>query len=278
MLRMLLLAVILVWPQLVNAQTEQESTEEERGFQWELIVGLSAVYNPTFLSDIELTDIDDFIDISLLVDVSYKDFYIRSNRRRASLYSGEIGYLLHEQSDWAIDLIVKNYVVGFDPQSIERHHSVPIPKYTTLNERLAGNGIGLRYSYFQDEAIFHLDIASLHPSIGQNSWVIDSFYSYLIPYRNWDVYLGAGATYFSASTVDYYVGVSEEETSDILPVYRAGDGIQLELEAFAMYPLSQNWSFNMGLTNTFLSKNISRSPIGIREHFSELKIGVRYVF
>lgn len=277
----LLLSCLIGLNTTSNVYAQQDNIKAaESGFQWDVILGMSVVHDPSFLIEYEPEDLEDYLELGILFDVSYKRFYIRTAQRRSSPDSIELGFLLYERDNWAIDLLARNYLDGFDPEDIRKYQDKKVPKFETLNERLSSIGIALRYSYFFENAVFNFDIANIHydESLERDAWVVDSFYSHLVPYRNWDIYFGAGLRYLSEDAVNYFVGVSEDEASPILPAYQTGDGFKAELEVHAQYPLSQNWSFNLGVTQSYLSKNISRSPIGIRSLTTKANIGVRYVF
>jgi outer membrane scaffolding protein for murein synthesis (MipA/OmpV family) len=100
----------------------------------------------------------------------------------------------------------------------------------------------------------------------------------LLPYRNWDIYLGAGLTYYEQSLVDYYIGINADEVTINRPLHSADSGFRAQLEVYAQYPLSQSWSFNAGLTQSFYPNKIKRSPLVDKNKLTQLMVGVLYVF
>lgn len=254
-------------------------------FEWQFMVDLSLASTPVILADVEQTEAWDYFQLGLLLDISYKGFFLQSNSRRSStaIGSGELGYQITVQDNWQLDIIVKAYIEGFDPAEIIDHQKQNIPQLASLNEREYTGGIALRYSHFFDNAVFYIDFASART--GKNDQrdyvyglIIDSFYSYLLPYRNWDIYLGAGLTYYEQSLVDYYIGIDADEVAMSRPLHSADSSFRAQFEIYAQYPLSQSWSFNAGLTQTFYSNSIKQSPLVDKNKLTKFMLGVLYVF
>ncbi|MCW8831816.1 MAG: MipA/OmpV family protein [Colwellia sp.] len=254
-------------------------------FEWQFMVDLSLASTPVILKDVEQTQPWDYFQLGLLLDISYKGFFLQTNSRRSSTILGrsELGYQFSVQKDWQLDIILKPYFEGFDPAEIIKDQEEDIPQLAGLDERNPTIGIALRYSQYFENAIFYIDIAAAsagEDSQGHNAngLIIDSFYSYLLPYRNWDIYLGAGLTYYDQALIDYYIGVNADEVSASRPLHSADSAFRGQLEVYAQYPLSQSWSFNAGLTQSFYSSNIKHSPLVDKNTLTEFMVGVLYVF
>jgi len=254
-------------------------------FEWQFMVDLSLVDTQILLTDVHQTELWDYFQLGLLLDMSYKGFFIQTNSRRSStaLGSDELGYQITVQKNWQLDVILKAYINGYSPDEIIKDQEQNIPQLAELNDRNPTSGIALRYSHFFDDAIFYIDVAAAHAiDDGQDDdatgLIIDSFYSYLLPYRNWDIYLGAGLTYYDQALVDYYIGIDADEVTSSRPLYEADTGFRGQLEIYAQYPLSQSWSFNAGITQSFYSNDIKQSPLVDKNKLTEVMIGVLYVF
>lgn len=249
-------------------------------FEWQLIVDLSLASKPVILTGVEQTEPWDYFQLGLLIDLSYKGFFLQSNARRSStvIDGGELGYQLTVQNDWELDVILKSYIEGYDPSDIIKNQKNDIPQLAGLDERDFTGGIALRYSRFFDNAIFYIDIAAASADDDASGIIIDSFYSYLVPYRNWDIYFGAGLTYYDQALIDYYIGIDANEVTPDRPLHSADSSFRAQLEIYAQYPLSQSWSFNAGLTQTFYSNSIKQSPLVDKNKLIQLMIGVHYVF
>jgi outer membrane protein len=254
-------------------------------FEWQFMVDLSLVSTPAILVDVEQTEAWDYFRLGLLLDMSYKGFFLQSNSRRSLtvIDGGELGYQITVQKNWQLDVILKTYIEGFDPTEIINDQKQDIPQLAGLDERDVTGGIALRYSHFFDNTIFYIDFARAIAGKDEqgdysSGMIIDSFYSYLVPYRNWDIYLGAGFTYYDKVLMDYYIGIDADEVTINRPLYSASSSFRAQLEIYAQYPLSQSWSFNTGLTQTFYSNNIKRSPLVDKNKLTQLMVGVLYVF
>ena len=221
-----------------------------------------------------------FLNRDYLLIFPIKDFFLQTNQRRSATILGraEFGYQLLVKDNWQIDIIAKGYMSGYRPSDLIEHQDANEELFLGLSQRNDTVGIGLRYSGYFDNAIFTVDIASAHAEADINGLIIDSFYSYLLPYRNWDIYLGAGLTYYDQALVDYYIGIDENEANKNRPQYTADKNFRGQLEIYAQHPISSNWSFNAGITQSFYSKEIKRSPLVDKNKTTQVMIGVLYVF
>lgn len=254
-------------------------------FEWQIILDLSVVYDPKIIAGIEQDEILHYFMPGLLVDISYKGFFLQSNQRRSNalLGSTELGYQLLVKDDWQLDLIAKAYMQGFDSDSLIEYGGGDEVLLSGLTERNSTIGLAVRYSKYFENALLTLDIAAAtsgDDELGKNvnGVVVDSFYSYLLPYRNWDIYLGAGLTYFSQDIVDYYIGVSSEEENLARPEYTAKGGFRGQLDIYAQHPISTSWTFNTGITHSIYSTSVKESPIVDTNQVTQVMVGVQYVF
>lgn len=268
-----------------NEATDVNIPRVKDAFEWQVIIDLSIANEPILLADIEQNDVWDYFQLGLLLDISYKGFFIQTNSRRSTtvLTGSELGYQIMVQEDWQLDIILKAYIKGYEPDVIRKYQHKDIPQLAGLDDRDPIGGIALRYSRFFENAIFYMDVAVA--SAGEDKQgkpnhgiIIDSFYSYLIPYRNWDIYLGAGLTYYDQVLIDYAYGIDEDEVTDSRAFYQADSSYRAQFEVFAQHPLSQSWSFNIGITQSFYSSNIKQSPLVDKNKLTQFMFGVAYVF
>jgi len=272
----LLLTFVSVSAFAADPQHENETTVFDKTFSWQLMGGVSGVYQQNALKGVKQSEFEDYLNVSLLLDLYYKGFFIQSNHRRSDAVTlgGEIGYELMVEDNWELDIIHKTYLTGYDPEILIKNSNHGIPTLAGLKERDFGQGLGVRYSHFYNDAILSVDIAAL----STDGWVADIFYSQLIPYRNWDIYLGAGFTHYSKNVTDYFVGVNRNEVSAARPFYSPGSSYKAQLEIFARYPISKSWSFNGGITQSYYSTPIGNSPIIGKQHLTQVMLGALYVF
>jgi outer membrane protein len=147
-----------------------------------------------------------------------------------------------------------------------------------LKTRRDVDGLAIRYSRYYDNSILSIDIATVAPVSAAEGWIADLFYSHIVPYRNWDIYLNAGLTYYSQDVVDYYIGVDADEISPLREEFRASHAMRAQFEIFAQRPISQSWTFNVGLSQSLYTHNITQSPIVNQQDTTQIMAGVLYVF
>lgn len=254
-------------------------------FQWQFMVDLSLIDSQIILTDVKQTQPSDYFQLGLLLDISYKGFFLQTNSRRSStiIGGGELGYQITVQKDWQLDVILKTYIQGYEPDKIIKDQKQDIPHLAGLTDRESTTGIALRYSRFFENSVFYVDLATVR-AIGNDEsddakgMIIDSFYSYLLPYRNWDIYLGTGLTYYEQDIVDYYIGVDKSEVTSHRSLYEADGGFRGQLEVYAQYPLSQSWFLNTSITQSFYNNKITKSPLVDKSRLTQLMVGVLYVF
>jgi len=256
-------------------------------FEWLFVVDLSLNKSQTILADVEQTESWDYLQLGLLLDVYYKGFFLQTNSRRslASIDGGEFGYQIIVRDNWQLDVLIKTYIEGFEAEKIIEHQEEYISQLAGLDDRGSTGGLALRYSHFFDNSIFFVDVAAaraIEITDDEDDYasglIIDSFYSYLLPYRNWDIYFGAGLTFYQQALIDYYIGVDADEVSAVRPLFKANSSYRAQLEVYAQYPLSSHWSFNAGITQSFYSSSIKRSPLVDKSALTQFMAGVKYVF
>ena len=99
-----------------------------------------------------------------------------------------------------------------------------------------------------------------------------------MPYRNWDIYLNAGLTLYSSQVTDYYVGIDASEANEFRPQFTGQAGARIQFELFAQLPISESWTFNAGISQSYYSSNIADSPIVDSQGATQMMAGVLYVF
>jgi outer membrane scaffolding protein for murein synthesis (MipA/OmpV family) len=264
----------------VDTELEKETTVFNQTFSWQAMAGFSIDHTQSPLKGVKQEDVFDHISLSLLIDFYYKGFFIQSNHRRSSgvKEGAEIGYQLHVDDNWEVDVLIKSYVPGYNPELLIENKKKNIPSLVGLKEREIGSAIALRYSYYENDSILSVDFANLNYWSAPGGWLVDFYYNDLVIYKNWDIYVGGGITYYSDQVMDYYYGVEASEANNSRNYYNPNDGFKGTFEIYARYPISQKWSFNAGFTQTYYSNVIGRSPLVDKQHISQFLLGVFYVF
>lgn len=276
--------ILCLLPNFVNAvetQLKKETTLFNQTFSWQIMMGVSIYSSQNPLKGVEQTDAFDYLSLLLMIDLYYEGFFIQSNHHRSigATQSAEIGYQLYVDDDWTLDIISKNYINGYDPEYLIENNKKNIPTLEGLNERDIGSAIALRYSYFNDDdSILSVDLAKIPEWESAKGWLIDIYYNELFIYKNWDIYIGGGATYYSNQVMNYYYGVSESEANDVREFYKPSAGFKATFEIYAQYPISKKWSFNAGVNQTYYSDAIGRSPLIDKQNITQFLLGAIYVF
>lgn len=181
-------------------------------------------------------------------------------------------------ADYEIDLISKTYLSGFSATEAGLITTGHIEELQGIKTRDYISNQGIRYMRYLHNAVYWVDVAADIINGDHHGWVVDGFYSYILQKRNWDINLGAGFSFFSSNMNSYYFSVQPEEATDLRPIYRAGEGYRLQVEAFVQHPISEGWLFNGGVTLSHYSNSISDSPLVTNENVIRAQLGVSYVF
>ena len=264
----------------VEQQLNKEATLFNQTFSWQAMMGVAIYSANSPLKDVQQEDIFDYTSIALMIDLYYKGFFIQSNHRRsvAVTQGAELGYQLHVDDDWELDILTKNYIVGYDPDELIKNKGENIPTLAGLSEREMGNAIAIRYSHFNENSISSIEFAHFPPWSAAQGWLIDYYYNDLVIYKNWDIYIGGGVTYYSNKVMDYYYGIDTHEVTQARELYEPNAGFKGTFEIYAQYPISKKWSFNAGITQTYYSNTIGRSPLVDKQHITQFLLGAFYVF
>jgi hypothetical protein len=259
-----------------NAHTDNPDGE----FSWNLTVAADVIKTQSIIVGVDQEDGLDFLEISVLVDLYYKGFFIQTNKHRFGGYvnGAEFGYEIEVNDEYEIDFISKTYVSGFSDSDVGLTGDRKIPELLGVKEREYVSNQGVRYMRYLPNSVYWIDWAASIFSNEHRGWVIDGFYSYVLQSRNWDINLGAGLSLYSSNMNNYYFGVTPEEASQSRPIYDAGAGYRAQLEAFVQRPISESWLFNGGVTVSHYSKSISDSPLVVRQNSVRAQVGVSYVF
>jgi len=272
--RTLFLLLLLVVMPIKAEQTQQEQDDD---FSWQLMASFSLRNNTSIIAG---ADKGGELGFRLPIDLYYKGFFIQSSSRKfSSLDQGvTLGYELMGEEHWQLDVISNDYFTGFSEKGLDIFDDDYPPELKGIKEREEDESQGLRFTYFMDDAVIWVDAAANIITDVHKGWVIDSYYSLLYPYRNWDFYLGTGFTYYSSKFTDYYYGVDADEVTDFRPTYEASGSYRIQFEAIAQYPLSESWLLGAGLNYSHYSTSISDSPLVDRNNNLQFILDFRYVF
>ena len=277
---LLLMLAISIQSFANDKKPQRESTVFNETFSWQAQGGFALRQGNGIYQDFDPSDLNQPFAVTLLVDFYYKGFFIESDHWRILTHSlgAEFGYQLMVEDEWELDIIYRSYIAGLDINYIFQQTKKDIPILAGLTPRDTGNGIGLRYSRYLDNGVLSFDLASFQPLSDAEGWVAEVFYSHIIPYRNWDIYINTGLTYFSDKAMDYFTGVDQNEVTPIRAEYQGEQSVKAQFEVFAQRPISQSWTVNLGISHNYYLSDIDESPIIERNNTTQFLIGVLYVF
>ncbi|ATG57607.1 MULTISPECIES: MipA/OmpV family protein [Pseudoalteromonas] len=268
------LSLIATSAQASNRYYADNTLEPTQGFAWDWSAGASYFVEDTYLIGTNAYDTDLELDLSLAV--SYDRFYLDFDHNQLS--GGLIiGYSIIDKYDWGLDILGTNTQAGFDEKGLGFYNSGVIAELDGIKSRRYDFGVGLRLTRrFENSQIsfeYLYDVSGAH-----NSWVVNTFFSQILPWRNWEFRSGVGVSAYSADFTNYYFGIDQEEVAENRPFYDAHASTSLIFEFHAEYPISQDWVFLAGFLSTWFSAEIDDSPIISQGYQHKAKVGLRYVF
>jgi outer membrane protein len=256
-----------------GAVAEDSSEVWFDGLESTIYIAVGKGYQRTLVPGLE-QEFDQGLLFVLTGDIRWGNFFIEtpSHRSGSYIFSASIGYRFYQQQEHSWDLIASNYNVWLP----ENKTSTASPQLDGLTIRNADSVHGLRYQFQHQQHLLGveagLDLNNHRGAIGRIS------YSYLLPWRNLDLYLNTALTFEAAKVVDYYYGVHPEEVRPERALYRPGAGLKTHLGMTAIYPLAENWQLDGSVGLNFFSRSYLDSPLVTRSHEQVAIVMVRYVF
>ncbi len=119
---------------------------------------------------------------------------------------------------------------------------------------------GLAFSIKADKTYFEIMVLS-DILDRYDSWIVKSELGYEFKLGNFSFYPSAILMYQSSEFINYYYGVKQSETTLIRPEYQAHNGMQLGVQTYIEYPLSNKLSAFFNIRADKLSQEASNSPI-----------------
>lgn len=258
----------------VDFDADESNEEIEFVYDIEILFGID-VENRFYLGD-------DFNDISpglaLTLDLQYGNFFIESGRKnRASAVLGRayLGYHLWHDDNSSVDIISGSYIPGIEKLDKDEE---PIPELVNLENRKEDYDFGLRYIYTAENYFVSTEIVKDLFELSHEGWVVDSYVGSFSSYANWDFSYGFGHSWYSSKATNYHFGVKPNEVAPGIQAYSTGPAYSFYLEASAKTPISEDWVFETGFSHSWISDNISQSPLVIDNRVTEFFMGFGYVF
>jgi outer membrane protein len=175
-------------------------------------------------------------------------FYIRWSR--AGVYFlGDRG----EDISWGFSLTVQPRTFGYTPSDSSYLEGMN-ERETTFEGGLA---FSASYKGTYIEVMLLTDILDRH-----NSWILKSEIGDEYKFFALTFYPSLIMIYQSKEFINYYYGVTQEEASRTsFSYYRPGDGIELGLQTYIKYPITDSISILANIRADMIPKSAQNSPI-----------------
>lgn len=201
----------------------------------------------------------------------YRGFFIEA---AMETYDGlNLGYQIVANENWSVDLLASSLSGEF---TIDDESSTKSADQKLIDRNSLYNGAGIRLTRYLGDTVLQARLVSDiykdngvrgSTRLGKN-WQL----------RNWNLHGIVSYDYASAKTLEYLVGVSDEEVTERFSAYKPDAGSAVSLELGAAYPISENIVWNTRLLHTHFSDEVSDSPLLVDDHFTGFRTTLNYVF
>jgi outer membrane protein len=223
-----LLAFILLFAQAIADDTKQKVT-----------IGAGP-----YLQTQPYKGVDDLLLPSPVIFFDNGIFYARWSRF-GLYFLGE----KKEDYSWGFSLTVQPRVYGYDSSDIAGMH--------TRESSFEG---GIAFSAKKDKA--HIELMALTDVLGRyDSKIFQGEIGYDLEYSNFSIYPSIFAIWQSSQFVNYYYGVESDEATLQRAQYTPSSGLQVGIQTYIEYPLTEKLSAFVNLRADKLSQEATDSPL-----------------
>lgn len=191
------------------------------------------------------------VEVGLLIEgrANWRGLFVETNLNSFSIFA--MGFTPWSNDSTSVDLVFSDGLGEYEPG---------IGAFESVNYRKSDFVAGIRATHHFDKTLLQLegysDISGQHD--GQMLALQLGRFRQI---RNWNLHGLLGARYFSDSMVDYYFGITEEESTADIPSYEASGGILASLEIGVTLPLTEKWLFKSTVEGLYLPDSILDSPL-----------------
>ncbi len=216
-------------------------------------------------NDQDIEDSND-LDGALILDLNgrleYKNFF--GEFLTESFNDVTLGHNLFNSDKFSLDFI--------GTQMLEMISRNDQPGLTSIEDRENDFNLGLRGNWFSGDNMAQLEL--VHDVNNAHDGLIGSIqYGKQYQFRNWHLYSLGGVRYFSSNVIDHFFGVSEQESTADLPIYRAGEGFFPTLQLGAAIPLNEKWIFRATAEYAYLPGSVRDSPLAQGDDIFAIRVG-----
>ncbi len=208
------------------------------------------------------------IDIGLMFEgrAEWKGLFAETNSNSFSNFA--LGYSPWSSDTASIDLVLSEGLGPYDPS---------IGEFESVENRTSDLVVGIRSTHNLENTLVQLeiysDVSGKHD--GQMAALQVGKFRQV---RNWNLHGLVGMRYFTDNMLDYYFGISDQESTENIPVYEASGGTLATLEIGATLPLKDRWIFRSTLEGLYLPDSVSDSPLADGRLGVIASTSVSYVF
>ncbi len=189
-------------------------------------------------------DVDNFILASPVIFFDNSLIYIRWSRGGIYFLGGK-----EDNYAWGFSLTAQPRVYGYNASAIEG-----------MSERKNTWEGGLAFSAKIDK--IYIEIMALTDILDKyDSFIVKTEIGYDLEFANLSLYPSLIFIYQSSDFLNYYYGVREDEKSATREKYIPNNGLQIGLQSYLKYPLTDNLSTLLNFRIDRLSKEATHSPI-----------------
>lgn len=274
-LRFILPAMFALWAMMASAgdiamDVRQTSIDSEQGGYFEIGIGYEYSSSIDAVAD-GSSDQSSGGVINLGGAYYYRGLFIEA---AMETYDGlNLGYQVVGNENWSVDLLASSLSGDF---TIEDEASTLSADQQLVDRDSLYNGAGIRLTRYLGHTVLQGRLVDdIHNGnglrasarLGRN-WQL----------RNWNLHGIVSYDYASAKTMEYLVGITDEEATERFVAYKPGAGSAVSLELGAAYPVSEHVVWNTRLLHTQFSDEVSDSPLLVDDHHTGFSTTLNYVF
>ena len=206
-------------------------------------------------------NVDNILIASPVIFFDNSVFYIRWSR--AGIYflgSKEKNYA------WGLSLTTQPRVYGYEANEIQG-----------MDERKTTWEGGIAFSAKTKNT--YIEIMALTDILDRyNSWILKTEFGYDLKFGDFLLYPSMIIIYQTDNFLNYYYGVKKDEELNLRKEYIPNHGLQLGIQTYIKYPITNNLSTLINLRVDRLSKEATHSPIVNEDYIYSALASIIYTF
>jgi len=208
------------------------------------------------------------LELGLLFNgrAEWKGLFVETNSDSFSILAA--GYTPWRNETTRVDLVFTDGLGRYEPR---------IGEFESVNNRSSDLMAGIRVTHTAGNTLAQLegysDVSGKH-----DGHMVAVQVGKFRQVRNWNLHGLVGARYFTGNMLDYYFGISEEESTASIPLYEASGGTLATLELGATLPVGDGWIFKATTEGLYLPDSVTESPLADGNLGVIVSTSLSYVF